>query len=203
MLVFGTPPKICYAGGMTSYLYEHQVKIFDYAHFAEPFRNQLRANAERLAAENAWSYLPGSVVPGELVTLVRTGIGPSLAQITGGSSTKTVLGGTSVLFDSKPAPILYGSPNQINAIVVYRVLDANFIDGAACFIGELKAAHPFREGNGRTQREFIRQLGLKAGHYIDWRSTTAEKMSQASRLSHLSGESSLFASLIRSCIRSG
>jgi len=46
VLVFGTLPKICYAGGMTSYLYEHQVKIFDYPRFAEPFRNQLRENAE-------------------------------------------------------------------------------------------------------------------------------------------------------------
>ena len=73
----------------------------------------------------------------------------------------------------------------------------NFVDRAAYFIGELNAAHPFREGNGRTQREFIRELGLKASHYIDWRSTTVEKMTEASRLSHLSGESSLFASLIR------
>jgi len=78
----------------------------------------------------------------------------------------------------------------------------NFVDRAAYFIGELNAAHPFREGNGRTQREFIRELGLKASHYIDWRSTTVEKMTEASRLSHLSGESSLFASLIRECIRS-
>lgn len=78
----------------------------------------------------------------------------------------------------------------------------NFVDRAAYFIGELNAAHPFREGNGRTQREFIRELGLKASHYIDWRSTTVEKMTEGSRLSHLSGESSLFASLIRECIRS-
>ncbi len=121
-----------------------------------------------------------------------------MAQIPGGSSTNAVLGGTSVLFDSKPAPIFYASPNQINVIVPDGVLDAeNFIDGAACFIGELHAAHPFREGNGGMQREFIRQLGLKGGPCIDWRSTTAEKMSQASRLSHLSGEWSLFASPIR------
>jgi cell filamentation protein len=78
-----------------------------------------------------------------------------------------------------------------------------FVDRAAYFIGELNAAHPFREGNGRTQREFIRELGLKAGHYIDWRATTAEKMIEASRLSHLSGDSSLFAGLIRECIRRG
>jgi len=50
VLIFGTLPKICYAEGMTSYLYAKQVRIFDYPKFAEPFRNQLRDNAERLAA---------------------------------------------------------------------------------------------------------------------------------------------------------
>ena len=52
MLVFGTLPKICYAEGMTSYLFANKVRIFDYPRFAEPFRNQLRENAERLAAEH-------------------------------------------------------------------------------------------------------------------------------------------------------
>jgi len=50
VLLFGTLPKICYAEGMTSYLYGKQVRIFDYPKFAEPFRNQLRENAEALAA---------------------------------------------------------------------------------------------------------------------------------------------------------
>jgi hypothetical protein len=50
MLIFGTLPKICYAEGMTSYLYERKIRIFDYPRFAEPFRDQLRENAERLAA---------------------------------------------------------------------------------------------------------------------------------------------------------
>lgn len=50
MLVFGTLPKICYAEGMTSLLYERKIRIFDYPRFAEPFRDQLRENAERLAA---------------------------------------------------------------------------------------------------------------------------------------------------------
>ncbi len=52
VLVFGTLPKICYAEGMTSYLYERKIRIFDYAKFAEPFRNALRENAEGLAADN-------------------------------------------------------------------------------------------------------------------------------------------------------
>ncbi|MGA9108209.1 MAG: Fic family protein [Bryobacteraceae bacterium] len=76
-----------------------------------------------------------------------------------------------------------------------------FSNRAAYFLGELNAAHPFREGNGRTQREFIRELGLKAGHYIDWMATTIEEMTEASRLSHLTGELSLFTRVIRDCIR--
>ena len=52
MLIFGTLPKICYAGGMTSYLYERKIRIFDYPKFAEPFRDQLRENAERLDADS-------------------------------------------------------------------------------------------------------------------------------------------------------
>ena len=33
-------------------MYERQMRIFDYPKFAEPFRNQLRENAETLAKEN-------------------------------------------------------------------------------------------------------------------------------------------------------
>jgi hypothetical protein len=52
ILVFGTLPTLCFAEGMTSYLYAHKIRIFDYPRFAEPYRNELRENAERLAAEN-------------------------------------------------------------------------------------------------------------------------------------------------------
>lgn len=33
---------------------------------------------------------------------------------------------------------------------------------------ELNFGHPFREGNGRTQREFIRELAAKNGFDLDW-----------------------------------
>ena len=52
VLVFGTLPKVCFAGGMSSYLYEHKVRIFDYPRLAEPFRDRLRENAGKLAADN-------------------------------------------------------------------------------------------------------------------------------------------------------
>ncbi len=70
---------------------------------------------------NAGSFLPQSVAPGELVTLLGSGIGPVSVQQPTGSPTNTTLGGTSVLFDDVAAPLLYASLNQINAIVPYRV----------------------------------------------------------------------------------
>ncbi len=75
-----------------------------------------------------------------------------------------------------------------------------FAERAAYYLGELNAAHPFREGNGRTQREFIRELGLKAGHYVDWRMAAPEEMIEASRRSHVTRDKSLFAQIIRKCI---
>lgn len=49
VVITGTLPQLCYAQGMTSYLYDHEIRIFDYPRFAEPFRNELRLNAEEIA----------------------------------------------------------------------------------------------------------------------------------------------------------
>ena len=37
----------------------------------------------------------------------------------------------------------------------------------AYYLSELNVLHPFREGNGRTLREFIRQLALKNGYRLN------------------------------------
>jgi hypothetical protein len=52
VIITGTIPGICFAQGMTSYLFSKGIRIFDYPKFAEPFREKLRANAEMLAKEN-------------------------------------------------------------------------------------------------------------------------------------------------------
>lgn len=51
VVITGTIPQICHAGAMTRELHHLQIRIFDYARFAEPLRDELRANAERLAKE--------------------------------------------------------------------------------------------------------------------------------------------------------
>ena len=51
VVITGTIPGICFAQGMTSYLYTNGIRIFDYPKWAEPLRNEIRENAERLANE--------------------------------------------------------------------------------------------------------------------------------------------------------
>jgi len=52
IVITGSLQPFCYAQGMTYYLYQQGIRIFDYAQFAEPLREGLRENAEALAAAN-------------------------------------------------------------------------------------------------------------------------------------------------------
>lgn len=52
IVIQGTLPGFCYADGMTAYLYANNIRIFDYPRFAEPLRNELRDNAEKIARDN-------------------------------------------------------------------------------------------------------------------------------------------------------
>ncbi|WP_309571941.1 Fic family protein [Deinococcus sp.] len=47
---------------------------------------------------------------------------------------------------------------------LYELTRPVFAAQAAELQGDLNAAHPFREGNGRTHRDFLRQPALQAGH---------------------------------------
>ncbi len=44
----------------------------------------------------------------------------------------------------------------------------NFIERVSYYLTELNLIHPFREGNGRALREFIRCFGLFNNYIIDW-----------------------------------
>src|SRR5215468_6627990 len=51
ILITGTLPNVCFAGGMTSFLYQKGIRIFDYTKFAEPLREQIRERAHAIAAK--------------------------------------------------------------------------------------------------------------------------------------------------------
>src|ERR1700752_767139 len=55
IVLMGTLPGVCYAEGMAKYLRIHDIRLFDYPRFVEPLRDEVRANAERLAAEQGLS----------------------------------------------------------------------------------------------------------------------------------------------------
>ena len=57
---------------------------------------------------------------------------------------------------------------------------AEFSDAAGEVLSALNHVHPFREGNGRTQRAFIEQLAERAGHNLDFEGITGERMIEAS-----------------------
>lgn len=50
IIVTGTLPGACYAGGMTSFLFSRGIRIFDYPRFAEPLRESIRLRAQEVCA---------------------------------------------------------------------------------------------------------------------------------------------------------
>ena len=55
----------------------------------------------------------------------------------------------------------------------------DFSEQAAPFLVRLNHIHPFREGNGRTQRLFLTQLAQRLGLSLDWSSVGNEAMRRA------------------------
>lgn len=74
--------------------------------------------------------------------------------------------------------------NQLDRLLE-ELKEENYLEGLekenlakrlAYYLSELNVLHPFREGNGRTIREFIRELAFKNGYLLDLQKTTPEKM---------------------------
>jgi hypothetical protein len=51
IIIVGTLPGACYAQGMTGFLYQQGIRIFDYPKFAEPLRDRVRDRAHEVCAE--------------------------------------------------------------------------------------------------------------------------------------------------------
>src|SRR5262245_36953234 len=73
-----------------------------------------------------------------------------------------------------------------------RLQAANFLRGlspdkfaheAAVIIGDVNYIHPFREGNGRTQMQYLKQLAARAGHDLDLAQVEPKSWIEASKAS--------------------
>lgn len=76
-----------------------------------------------------------------------------------------------------------------------------FVGRLAYFYDQLNYIHPFREGNGRTQRIFWTRVARDAGYEIDWDSIVGEENNEASRQAaedmDLSGLITMFSKIVR------
>jgi cell filamentation protein len=54
------------------------------------------------------------------------------------------------------------------------------LDRLTFYLGEVNAIHPFREGNGRTQRAFFEQLAREARFTLNWQRLDATRNIEAS-----------------------
>ncbi|GGN29483.1 cell filamentation protein [Actinoplanes campanulatus] len=57
-----------------------------------------------------------------------------------------------------------------------------FVSRLAHYYGELNVLHPFREGNGRTLRAFLRQAAAAAGYQLDWSELSRAENIEACRV---------------------
>jgi cell filamentation protein len=61
---------------------------------------------------------------------------------------------------------------------------AQFAEAAGQIIGDVNYVHPFREGNGRAQLQYLEQLAAQAGHPLDIGRIEPRGWLRASRASH-------------------
>ena len=78
-------------------------------------------------ADSAAYQTAGTVAPGEFLSLYGMGLGPAEgtgAVLDSHGRFGSELGGVSMLFDGRPAPLLWVSANQINVLVPYEIANS-------------------------------------------------------------------------------
>ena len=76
----------------------------------------------------------------------------------------------------------------------------SFVETLVSHYADMNALHPFREGNGRSQRAFTRELCLQCGYVFDLTTTSYKEMVQASVLSFDKGDNSKLKKIFDKCV---
>lgn len=87
---------------------------------------------------NAASYKGNGVSPGEIITIFGLGIGPAVGEglkLTPAGLVDTTLGGTRVLFDGQPGPMIYASDRQVSAVVPYGIAGKSRVNIEVEYLG--------------------------------------------------------------------
>lgn len=66
-------------------------------------------------------------------------------------------------------PLMNGVADAMRETDLLRKIpEHNYAEALATIYNTINSAHPFREGNGRTQRLFVDALAAESGHHLDW-----------------------------------
>jgi cell filamentation protein len=76
----------------------------------------------------------------------------------------------------------------------------SFVERLAHYLGEVNALHPFRDGNGRAQRAFCRQLAREAGFTLDWQHLDPGRNVEAS-IASMRGNSGPMTEMLSELVR--
>lgn len=79
--------------------------------------------------------------------------------------------------------------------------DDTFITEASELLGLLNYMHPFREGNGRTQRAFLDQVAERNDRVLSWRNVSPEEHTRASIETFQAGTGQPFETVLARIIR--
>lgn len=72
-----------------------------------------------------------------------------------------------------------------------------FAEKAAVYVNEINAAHPFIDGNGRTQRFWLRMLADHAGFDLTLTGRDGKRWNEASRLGFVKSDHEAIAALLK------
>ncbi len=64
--------------------------------------------------------------------------------------------------------------------ILHEKNEERIFENLAYIMAELNIIHPFREGNGRTIREFIRAMAKKQGYDLNWGNAPKQELLEAS-----------------------
>lgn len=94
-------------------------------------------------------------------------------------------GGDQFMFRQYIQPGMADVHRRIVARNYFRGLSSEaFAAAVGPIMGDVNYVHPFREGNGRTQLLYLKQLSLAAGHPLDLRNIDPGAWLEASRRAH-------------------
>lgn len=130
---------------------------------------------------NAATLASGPVAPGEIITLVGSGIGPPIGSLPASSTSSGALSGVSLSIGGTPAPLLYAGPNQINAIVPFEV---SGLSSAQLFVmnsGQLIAGFPVTVAAAMPGIFTVSSSGVGQGAVLNQDSTLNSPSNPAAR----------------------